>query len=276
MAVIDDRLVGYLSLGSSQPDSLAIKRIIEEGLSIRDIKKSLLKGTFDARSYFSRRRTHSAQRMVTTGKLPVADELEKRMQAIRSRALQPGRQEEHTPGARVLPGTDPLLRADIFERNTDKDLQLFADPFVAAPVELDRSRGQRDNTSVDTGVRATMGANANTPAGRGFIPGDKRQIKTSHIIESTLVKAPQVARTGRNPSGSLWSYSSPLPAVKVNTAESQGAPAGNGVSDTSQRGRKGQFKSPPSLREKGKQRQSDAHPSSSLWSYSEKKGMKGH
>ena len=271
MAVIDDRLVGYLSLGPSQPDSLAIKRIIEEGLSIRDIKKSLLKGTFDARSYFSRRCTHSAQRMVTTGKLPVAGELEKRMQAIRNRAPYAGRQEEQRPVARILPGTDPLLRSDIFERNTDEDLQLFADPFVAAPIELNRSRVQRDNASTDAGMRATMGANANTLAERGFTSDDKRQIKTSHIIESTLVKAPQVTQTSRSPSGSLWSYSSPLPAVKVNHAETPGAPAGNGVLDTSQRGRKSQFMAPSSSQENGKQRQPDIYPSSSLWSYSEKK-----
>ncbi len=276
MAVIDDRLVGYLSLGPSQPDSLAIKRIIEEGLSIRDIKKSLLKGTFDARSYFSRRSTHSAQRMVTTGKLPVADELEKRMLAIRKRARQAGRQEEHMPVARALPGTDSLLKAEIFERNTDEDLQLFADPFVTAPVELDRSRGQHDNARADVGIRANLGANANKLAERGFTTEGMRQVKTSHIIESTLVKASEPARTGRSPSGSLWSYSSPLPAVKVNSAETPGTTAGNGVSDTGQHGRKSQFKAPPSSQENGEQRQPDAYPSSSLWSYSEKKRMKGH
>ena len=70
LTIIDDRLIGYLSLGPAQPDSLAIKRIIDEGLSIRDIKKSLLKGNFDARTYFSRKRTFAAERMVTTGKLP--------------------------------------------------------------------------------------------------------------------------------------------------------------------------------------------------------------
>ena len=278
LAVIDDRLVGYLSLGPSQPDSLAIKRIIEEGLSIRDIKKSLLKGTFDARSYFSRRRTHNAQRMVTTGKLPVADELEKRLQAMRNLAAWPqaDRQEEQIPVARVLPGTDPLLKADIFDRNTDEDLQLFADPFVAAPIELDRIRDQHDKANADVGMRANAGANANKLAERGFTSDGMRQVKTSHIIESTLVKAPQVAGTGRSPSGSLWSYSSPLPVVKVNHAETPGAPAGNGLSDTSRRGRKSQFKAPPSSRENGKQRQPDVYPSSSLWSYSEKKRMKGH
>lgn len=276
MAVIDDKLVGYLSLGPSQPDGLAIKRIIEEGLSIRDIKKSLLKGTFDARSYFSRRRTHSAQRMVTTGKLPVTDELEKRMQAIRNRAYLADSSEEQIPVTRALPGTDPLLKAEIFERNTDEDLQLFADPFVTASIALDRSRDQRDNASADVSMRATMGANAHALAERGFTSDDKRQIKTSHIIESTLVKVPQGTRTGRSPSGSLWSYSNPLPAVKVNSAETPGTPADNGVSDTGRRGRESQFKAPSSSQENGKQRPPDVYPSSSLWSYSEKKRMKGH
>ena len=268
MAVIDDRLVGYLSLGPSQPDSLAIKRIIEEGLSIRDIKKSLLKGTFDARSYFSRRRTSSAQRMVTTGKLPVADELEKRMQAIRNHALSAGRTEEQMTMARALPGTGPLATPDIFERNTDEDLQLFADPFVAAPIELARSRGQHDNAGAD--------AHSNKPGERGFAADGKCQVRTSHIVESTLVKTPQPARTGRSPSGSLWAYSSPLPAVKVNSAETAAAPAGNSATETGQRGRKSQFKAPLSSPENGKQRPPDVYPSSSLWAYGEKKRAKGH
>jgi NADPH-dependent 2,4-dienoyl-CoA reductase/sulfur reductase-like enzyme len=70
LSVVDDRLVGYLSLGSVQPDSLAIKRIIDEGLSVREITKDLLRGEFDARKYFSGKRTYAAQRMVTTGQLP--------------------------------------------------------------------------------------------------------------------------------------------------------------------------------------------------------------
>ncbi len=274
MAVMDDRLVGYLSLGPSQPDSLAIKRIIEEGLSIRDIKKSLLKGTFDARSYFSRRRTHSAQRMVTTGKLPVTDELEQRMLAIRSLTYQA--QEAQKPGARAFPGTDPLLKAEIVERNTGEDLQLFADPFVTTPVELNHSRGQYDAASADANTRTALGANAHTLAERGFVSDDKRPVKTSHVIESTLVKAPRVTGTGRSPSGSLWSYSSPLPVVKDHAAETQGTPAGNGVSDSGQREHNGQFKAPSSSRENDKQRQPGAFPTSSLWSYSEKKRMKGH
>ncbi len=64
-----DRLVGYLSLGNVQPDSLAIKRIIDERLSVRSIIKSLLRGKFDARQYLSQQRSRLAQG-VLTGQLP--------------------------------------------------------------------------------------------------------------------------------------------------------------------------------------------------------------
>ncbi len=69
VTILDDRLVGYLSLGGAQPDSLAIKRIIDEGYPIRDVVKPLLKGQFDARDYISRRRSH-ATRSILTQKLP--------------------------------------------------------------------------------------------------------------------------------------------------------------------------------------------------------------
>lgn len=123
LTIIDDRLIGYLSLGPAQPDSLAIKRIIDEGLSIRDIKKDLLKGKFDARSYFSRKRTFAAERMVTTGKLPTP--LPPALDTIYSDAEMPlihGRDSSgsysgsirvtaETPArlARVLPNTGPLI-----------------------------------------------------------------------------------------------------------------------------------------------------------------------
>lgn len=70
LSLVDDRLVGYLSLGPTPPDSLAIKRIIDEGLSVRDITRDLLRGKFDARAYFSGKRTYAAQRMLSTGRLP--------------------------------------------------------------------------------------------------------------------------------------------------------------------------------------------------------------
>lgn len=69
LTTLDDRLVGYLSLGSSQPDSLAIKRIIDEGTSIQEVIKPLLKGQFDARSYLARQRSRVTRNLLS-GKLP--------------------------------------------------------------------------------------------------------------------------------------------------------------------------------------------------------------
>jgi NAD(P)H-nitrite reductase large subunit len=71
MSIVDDRLVGYLSLGPTQPDALAIKRIVDEGLSIRGIENALLKGNFDARKYFSQHKSRAVKDMVTSGKIPI-------------------------------------------------------------------------------------------------------------------------------------------------------------------------------------------------------------
>ncbi len=65
MTITGNRLVGYLSLGSEPPDSLAIKRIIDEGLPIRNVIKPLLKGKLDARQYVSEQRSRLAQGMIT-------------------------------------------------------------------------------------------------------------------------------------------------------------------------------------------------------------------
>lgn len=73
MTIYNDRLVGYLSLGMTQPDSLSIKRIVDEGHSIRDITKALLKGNFDARKYLSQQRSQAARGMLKTGQLPPAN-----------------------------------------------------------------------------------------------------------------------------------------------------------------------------------------------------------
>jgi NAD(P)H-nitrite reductase large subunit len=61
LTVMGDRLIGYLALGPTQPDGLAIKRIIDESYSVRDMIKPLLKGQFDARRYFSRPRAKTRQ-----------------------------------------------------------------------------------------------------------------------------------------------------------------------------------------------------------------------
>ncbi|HVB61307.1 MAG TPA: NAD(P)/FAD-dependent oxidoreductase, partial [Ktedonobacteraceae bacterium] len=70
MAVVGDRLVGYLSLGQTQPDSLAIKRLIDGRVSIYNMKDALLKGSFDARKYLSERQSQTMQQLITSGHLP--------------------------------------------------------------------------------------------------------------------------------------------------------------------------------------------------------------
>ena len=113
MALDGDRLVGYLSLGPKQPDSLAIKRIIDEGLPVTAIKKALLKGTFDARAYLSQRRSEAAHDLVTTGKLPdVTPALSSRnsLRSYGSRHEGSSQREDVAP-VRVLPTTDPLPAA---------------------------------------------------------------------------------------------------------------------------------------------------------------------
>lgn len=70
LSLLDDRLVGYLSLGMPSPDGLAVKRIIDEGLSVREITRNLLRGEIDARKYFSGKRSYAVQRMITTSQLP--------------------------------------------------------------------------------------------------------------------------------------------------------------------------------------------------------------
>lgn len=70
LSLIDDRLVGYLALGAFQADGLAIKRLIDEGYSVRSIKAALLKGTFDARTFFAQQHSFAVLSMATSGRLP--------------------------------------------------------------------------------------------------------------------------------------------------------------------------------------------------------------
>src|SRR5215470_7818950 len=119
ISVIDDRLVGYLSLGPTQPDGLAIKRLIDEGLSIRDIKKDLLRGEFDVRKYFSRQRTYAAQRMVSTGKLSPPAQVQPIPAAGSLRETgplaAPGSGSVY-PLARTAVNTDPTLNVPVHRR----------------------------------------------------------------------------------------------------------------------------------------------------------------
>jgi NADPH-dependent 2,4-dienoyl-CoA reductase/sulfur reductase-like enzyme len=116
MALVDDRLIGYLSLGNSQPDSLAVKRIIDEGYSVRSIIKDLLKGNIDARKYLSDLRSRAAQGILTAGSLPIAalaDDPLTQVPLLPPASAEPA---GAAPAARQkgdkMRDTDPLIAAD--------------------------------------------------------------------------------------------------------------------------------------------------------------------
>jgi NAD(P)H-nitrite reductase large subunit len=61
IVVRHDRLVGYLAVGTGKGGGLAIKRLIDERITVREIKRKLLSEDFDVRSFFTARRIHALQ-----------------------------------------------------------------------------------------------------------------------------------------------------------------------------------------------------------------------
>ncbi len=261
ISIIDDRLVGYLSLGSTQPDSLAIKRLIDEGLSIRDIKKALLKGEFDGRSFFSRQRTYAAQRMVNTGKLPSPAPV---------KVIPVDRSFTRTPWE-----TGPLAAPAVESLHTETKIEVNTDPSLNTLVRL-------EHTSINTQARAPEESQvttgnywdaadsvrssripadythspqpANTSQASQYIPTESEALFfeggiAPRVVESSLVTLS--SDTPRRPSSSLWSYSTQLPALKAKRRDAQ-------------------FIAPPLSRAKEPERIRRTYPSSSLWSYSDK------
>ncbi|HKS69120.1 MAG TPA: NAD(P)/FAD-dependent oxidoreductase [Ktedonobacterales bacterium] len=64
-----DHLVGYLAVGAHPPSGLAIKRIIDERLDVRAIRKQLLSEDFDVPAFLRKRHIHFLQERAD---LPVA------------------------------------------------------------------------------------------------------------------------------------------------------------------------------------------------------------
>lgn len=286
MCFVDDRLVGYLSLGPAQPDSLAIKRIIDEGLSIRDIKKALLKGTFDARKFFSRQRTYAAQRLITTGRLPdpfeartasakqpvilssekivpwitektglVVPQAEREQQTspLQQPAARmpqpPARREERL--AHAMPSTGPLTGTFLNSSTTDDDVQLFAAPFVQSPLDLDQLQKQWQE-QLEEAKRET-----------------DKLLKKPRVIEATLAPV-STARAQRGATSSLWSYSDRLPVVRPKKTDElpPETPTPAEPEDAAAPGR--QFKAPPGAKPKAEKRQPRVYPTRSLWAYTDK------
>jgi len=295
LSIIDDRLVGYLSLGSSQPDGLAIKRLIDEGLSIRDIKKALLKSNFDARKYFSQQRTYAAQRMVNTGKLPPPDTIEttrqtqKLMDAPRETGpLAAPATVSYPIDTKIEVDIDPLLNVDVYRDYTSTNVgisaseeslvnsdnyQYSADPGRSSKIPEDythllRHTGtQQKRDSIPNESEALFFEGGITPTQEMH-----RLADSARVVESTLVTPP--SDTSRRPSSSLWSYSTELPAVKAKVKGSQfDAPRPtHTINQTSTRSSEKQFVSSAEAngQEEESERLSKAHPSNSIWSYSDK------
>jgi NADPH-dependent 2,4-dienoyl-CoA reductase/sulfur reductase-like enzyme len=237
LSIVDDRLVSYLSLGPSQPDGLAIKRLIDEGHSISRIKKALLKGNFDARKYFSHQRTYAAHYMVHTGTLPAHGAMESPLKT--------------QPLVRTLRETGPLRTSEEPVTQSSVKSMVNTQPLYNTHVYDDLIQ---QKTLVFFEQNESLFFEA------GFTPDSAKQQGTNMpcVIESTLVALP--SNTSRHTSGSLWSYSDKLPAVK--------AKPGNG-----------QFIIfPRSNTEEIEHAREKIHPSSSLWSYTDKHvaAKKGH
>ena len=197
LSIVDDRLVGYLSLGPAQPDGLAIKRLIDEGHSIRNIKKALLKGNFDARKYFSHQRTYAAHYMVHTGTLPAPDAMES---PLRTQPL------EHT-----LPETGPLVATQqVVPQNRTMD-RVNAHHVYNARIH---------NDLIQQKTLVFFEQNDSLFFEGGLAPGQQSDMPC--VIDSTLVALPSnTSNTSRRNSGNLWSYSDKLPAVKARPGNGQ-------------------------------------------------------
>ena len=195
MTIVDDRLVGYLSLGARQPDSLAIKRIIDEGHSVHTITKALLKGTFDARKYLSQQHALNAHGLLTTKALPALPAALATGNASSQR--QPVRIPAMGQPTRVLPSpessivqTDPLPAV---ERDTDK---LWQPQPLWQTTPLQPAAFQRTPDAIEEEMSPFTG---NLPS------------LYENVVDSTLVSQ----REDRTSSGKLWSYANEPQAVEA-------------------------------------------------------------
>ncbi len=221
MALAGDRLVGYLSLGPKQPDSLAIKRIIDDGLPVGSIKKALLKGTLDARAYLSQRRSEAAHDLVTTGKLPDLAPVASTgkgasvMRVLSSTASLPAAAPVPMPGIKQgqasktvrLPETGPLRAA---AAPVPAPMPVPAPAPLAAPSAVPRytvplAIVESEEISPFTGNLPAVAKPAASPSGsKRFQPRPQ----------------PQGTARGRSSSGQkLLPASARLPAINVNSKE---------------------------------------------------------
>ena len=213
LAIIDNRLVGFLALGNKQPDdSLAMKRIVDEGLPIRDVVKSILKGQFDAREYLSKMRSRVAEGMITTRQLPPMWQDWENQQSPTTGRLAP------EPLATPAPAPRPVAPA-VPVPNTEEMISL---PGIEAAPEPEPAQMEAEFNPF-TGNLPNLANNARAQS----IPEYAIQDEMDNEPNPFTGNLPQLQQQGRgqavmpaketarqfNPNG-LWAYSAKMPTVK--------------------------------------------------------------
>ena len=187
MSIVNDQLIGYLSLGATQPDSLAIKHLIDDGVSVESLKKALLKGSFDVRRHFSGWSARAAHEMVTSGKLPALIG-----SIVNSRASS---KNIASPAAMVTqPSQDTM--------NT---------PPMAMPI-LPLHHDTAQTSINDTGKHQTEPLSEQIEQNEEATP-----LVTGKLLvpAQSGIGAKLLALPSRNVTRNLWSYTAEVPVVKV-------------------------------------------------------------
>jgi len=229
------------------------------------------------RKYFSRQRTYAAQRMVITGKLPPPAQVQP---VPAGRSLRetgplaaPGTKSVY-PLARTAVNTDPTLNVPIHLRytpsNTGDRWEAIqpARPLnaVAAYTQPPVSTGTLQNSESIPSESEALFFEGGISAGQET----NRPPAALRVVESTLVPLPP--DTPRSPSGSLWSYSTRLPALRAKRRDGQFITShpGHTVKQILARSPVASAKEP--------ERPARTYPSSSLWSYTDRHAAvkKGH
>jgi len=208
LAIVGDRLIGYLSLGSTPPDSLAIKRIIDEGHSVRDIIKPLLKGQFDARQYLTQMRARAAEGVMYPGNMP---------NLLPAPAPVPGPVALPTPApapARVS-STDPLqpaARQAVAAPRREANVAAVAQP---APVIVE------DEINPFTGTLPSLSEEQALPEQQEM--GDFDEINPFTGTLPDLEDQQEEIAVSPGQGRSLWTYGAETPARPSNTFKKPGS-----------------------------------------------------
>lgn len=249
MTIKDNRLIGYLALGSTPPDSLAIKRIIDEGFSIRDIIRPLLKGNIDARQFLSQQRSRTTRSVSSTsGKMPAVRATDSQVQAVRSTdqlaQLPAASERAETPiaarqGGETNRNTDPIIPYVEEVSPFSGNLPAVSAPPVREVEEVSPFSGNlpvisRNPQPVFEEVSPFSGNLPNIVVEE--ISPFSGNLPTIQKNESAQTTPAFVSSPERPSRGSLWAYSDEASTNKLNNKGATGGLARPGTAPRSSRG----------------------------------------